>query len=289
MSPALRPHPSSLQFSPAMTLGEGAPACGAAVSLTSLTPLPAIDADPCKTCRQIFQMVQELQDVAAERDRAQAVAADAQHRALQRLILLAALKDGGSPEHCLRVGALSALVAQAMGLPQKRCDMLFEAAPLHDLGKLGIPDSILLKPGRLSPEEWRIMRDHPLLGARLLEGSGSPVQELAVEIVLNHHEKWDGSGYPAGRFGTNTPLSARITAVVDFFDAVTSPRSDRAALADNEVFRLLECASGTQFEPAVVRAMFKIRPRLPHIRRLAAERAPRLLEAPRQDYWWRQV
>lgn len=281
MPPVSQPHPPSLQFSPAITLGDD--------TLPPETAAPSGNADPGKTYQQMFRMAQELQDVAAERDRAQVAIADAQHQALRRLILVAALKDGGTPEHCLRVGALSALLAHAMGLPEKRCDMLFDAAPLHDLGKLGVPDSILLKPGRLSPDEWRIMRDHPLLGVRLLGNAGSPVHELAVEIVLNHHEKWDGSGYPAGRLGTNTPLSARITAVADFFDAVTSLRSDRAPLGDDQVFRLLECASGTQFEPAVVKAMFEIRPRIPRIRRLAAERAPRLLEAHRKDYWWRQA
>ncbi|MDY0048031.1 MAG: HD domain-containing protein, partial [Thauera propionica] len=157
----------------------------------------------------------------------------AQRETLRRLVLVAAVKDGGTPEHCLRVGALSALLAEALQQPQTWCDMLFDAAPLHDLGKATLPEALLNKSGPLLPHEWAQVRTHPVVGAYVLGDSDNPVQQLAAEIALNHHEKWDGSGYPAHRSAHQIPLSGRIVAVADFFDSVTNASCYRDAMDDD--------------------------------------------------------
>lgn len=239
--------------------------------------------------RQMFRILCDLRVLLEQRNRALRTVRAARRDAMRRLMLVSARREAGGIEHCLRVGALSALIADALGEPREWCDMLFDAAPVHDLGNLCIPDAILHKSGDLDDSEWRIVRDHPLTGARLLGGSNNPIETLAAEIALNHHERWDGSGYPAGRKGLNVPLAARIVAIADFVDSLGSASAFREALPADRVFDLLEVSSGAQFDPHIVPAMHALRPRLARVQELAAACAPTIAANTAYRLWWREV
>lgn len=220
--------------------------------------------------QQMFCIANDLKAVVTERNNALANVAKAQRRAMRKLVIVAARRETGGLEHCLRVGAISALLARILGKAAEWCELLFEAAPAHDIGNIAIPDAILFKASRLSNLEWTVVRDHPVIGANLLADAHNPIQQMASDIALNHHEKWDGSGYPAGRKGANIPLSARIVAVADFVDSLSLENNTRDKLADDTIFALLRSASGAQFDPRIVRAMHAVRPQLETIRILAA-------------------
>ena len=147
----------------------------------------------------------------------------------------------------------------AMHLQPGFVDLLLHATPMHDVGKLGIPDSILLKPGPLDEEERGIMNTHTTIGAQILAGSTSPVIQMGARVALTHHEKWDGSGYPSGLARDAIPLEARICAVVDFFDALTMDRPYRKAVANDEVIEMIVEQNGTAFDPAVVEVFLDAR------------------------------
>ncbi len=173
---------------------------------------------------------------------------------LHSLALAAEYHDYETAEHTHRVGQNAALVATALGLPASSVELIRQAAPLHDVGKIGIPDRILLKPAALTPEELDVMKEHTILGSRLLARSDSPVLQLGTRIALAHHERWNGEGYPAGLAGEAIPIEARIVAVVDAFDAMAHDRPYRSAFTiDEAVGEILRC-SGTQFDPRVVAA-----------------------------------
>ncbi len=140
-------------------------------------------------------------------------------------------------------------MARRLELPLGEVEILSRAATMHDIGKIGIPDAILLKKGPLTPEERRIMESHTLLGARLLAGSPSALIQAGATIALTHHERWDGTGYPRGLAGTDIPLGGRICAVVDVFDALTSDRPYRQALPVEETLRLMWSGRSCQFDP----------------------------------------
>ena len=159
--------------------------------------------------------------------------------------------------HCERVTAFTMVLAEAMGVPHQQYPDLERGALLHDVGKIGIPDRILFKKGPLNATEWEIMRQHPVIGYRLCMRVQS-LQKAASEIVLCHHERWDGGGYPQGLRGEDIPLGARIFAVADTLDAMTSNRPYRDAVPIEEVFADLERCAGTQFDPHVVEACFSI-------------------------------
>jgi response regulator RpfG family c-di-GMP phosphodiesterase len=148
---------------------------------------------------------------------------------VMRLSLAAEYRDPETGAHIARMASYARLIARRLGLPDEFQAMLYEAAPMHDVGKLSTPDHILLKPGRLDPDEMAIMRRHAEHGASILAGSSSPLIQLAAEIAGGHHEKFDGSGYPAGLRGEAIPLAARIVAVADVFDALTSERPYKRA------------------------------------------------------------
>jgi len=238
---------------------------------------------------QMLRIFQDLRVMLEQRNSALRALRVDQHEAIRRLIVISAKRETGGIEHCLRVGAVSALLADALGQPQVWCDMVFDAAPVHDIGNLCIPDMILYKAGALSAREWRVVQDHPLVGARLLDSPSNPIAALAAEIALNHHEKWDGSGYPAARKGLNIPLAARIVAVADFVDSLGFASAFRDTLSVEQVFELLELASGAQFDPQVVRAMHTIRPRLPKVQALAATWTRMLASSPHYPFWWREA
>lgn len=177
---------------------------------------------------------------------------------LQRLAVLGEFRDTDTGEHTVRVGDLSAELAHMLGSDADYAERLRLAARLHDIGKVAIPDSILLKPGPLTPAEFDVMKTHTTIGARILAGSNSPLMQLAEEVALNHHERWDGAGYPHGRSGEDVPLSGRIVTVADVFDALTSERSYKRAWSVEDAVRYISRASGTQFDSNIVDAFVQV-------------------------------
>jgi putative two-component system response regulator len=173
---------------------------------------------------------------------------------LERLARAAELRDDDTGIHTRRVGELSARIAAAMGLPADEVEMIRRTAPLHDLGKVGIPDGVLLKPDRLSPGERELMQRHTEIGAEILSAGRSRMVRLAEEIARNHHERWDGTGYPAGAAGEAIPLAARIVALADFYDALSSDRPYRPAWPRARVVDEVAAGRGTHFDPRVVDA-----------------------------------
>jgi len=184
-----------------------------------------------------------------------------------RLALAADFRDDETGKHTARVGRLAALIARSLGQPNYEVAMIGQAAPLHDVGKIGIPDAILLKPGKLTPEEMRLMQGHTAIGARILGGSRSDLLRLAEAIALYHHERWDGTGYAKVK-GEDIPLAARITAVADAFDAMTHNRPYRPACSVPDAIAEIARESGRHFDPAVVEAFLWLKP---------AELAPELV------------
>jgi len=176
----------------------------------------------------------------------------AQLDGLRRLALAAEYRDDNTHEHTQRVGHLAALLARGAGLGDRMVRLVREAAPLHDLGKIAIPDSILLKPGRLSDEEYEVVKTHALLGARVLAGAESELLEVAERIVRHHHERWDGAGYPDGLEGEDIPVVARITAVADVFDVLVHERPYKDSWSVEAAAEEIREGAGTQFDPAVV-------------------------------------
>jgi putative two-component system response regulator len=196
-----------------------------------------------------------LEEMVLERTRALEVA---QAETLRRLAQAAEFRDDDTGQHTRRVGTLAALIAGQMGLPSDVVETIRQAAPLHDVGKIGVPDNILFKPGKLTPEEFAAMKRHTIIGADLLAGGLSGVEGMAEEIARCHHEKWDGSGYPNGLAGEQIPLSARVVAVADFYDALSFERPYRPPWPQREIFVEIESERGRHFDPAVVDAFFEL-------------------------------
>jgi len=171
---------------------------------------------------------------------------------LRRLALAAEYRDDETHHHTERVGRMASLLAERLGLPEEMVELLRLAAPLHDVGKLAISDTVLLKPGRLTTEEFARMQEHVWAGAKLLSGSSSPVLELGEEIALTHHERWDGTGYPRRLRGEQIPISGRIVAIADVFDALTHHRPYKAAWPVANAVAEINRLSGRQFDPSVV-------------------------------------
>lgn len=179
---------------------------------------------------------------------------DARTDAIRRLGTASEYRDNETGMHIMRMTHFATAIAKAMGLPAETRELLAICAPMHDVGKIGIPDYILLKPGRLTPEEFEVMKGHARLGHELLQGSGSEVLRAGAEIALTHHEKYDGSGYPRGLKGTQIPLFGRIVAVADVFDALTSERPYKKAWSLDDACRYLEEGRGKHFDPLCVEA-----------------------------------
>jgi putative two-component system response regulator len=171
---------------------------------------------------------------------------------IMRLARAAEFRDPETGSHILRMAHYSATIAQHMGLPDETVDLMLSAAPMHDIGKLGTPDHILLKPGRLTPDEMEIMRQHASIGYEILRNSSSPMLQMAAEIALNHHEKFDGTGYPHGKIGEEIPLTGRIVAVADVFDALTSVRPYKAAWDLERTREHMVAGRGNHFDPLCV-------------------------------------
>jgi putative two-component system response regulator len=174
---------------------------------------------------------------------------------LERLARAAEFRDDLTGGHTRRVGELAERLARTLGLPEDEVEVVRRAAPLHDVGKIGLPDSILLNPGRLTPEEFERGKSHTWIGAGILAGSGVPTLQVAERVALHHHERWDGSGYPHGLRDEEIPLCARIVAVADVYDALTSARPYKAAWSPPEARAEIRRLAGRQFDPRVVEAM----------------------------------
>jgi putative two-component system response regulator len=177
---------------------------------------------------------------------------------LARLALAAEFRDDMTGEHTRRVARTATLLARALRVPEDDVERLALAAPLHDVGKIAVPDAVLLKPGRLTRGEYQVVQRHVLVGEEILGGSTSPVLQTAAEIALHHHERWDGRGYPAGLSGNEVPLPARLVAVADVFDALTHRRPYKDAWPVPEAVReVLDQAAG-HFDPDVVAAFERL-------------------------------
>jgi putative two-component system response regulator len=177
---------------------------------------------------------------------------------LQRLALAAEYHNDDTSRHTERVGTTAAEIAAQLGLDAEQVRLVREAAQLHDVGKLAIPDMILLKPGRLSSQEYEVMKTHAELGARLLSGSSSPVLQMGAVIAESHHERWDGTGYPAGLAGEAIPLVGRVVAVADVFDALTHDRPYKPAWSTEQAIAELRRMAGSRFDPRVVEAVVAV-------------------------------
>lgn len=177
---------------------------------------------------------------------------------IYRLTSAAEYKDEDTGAHIQRMSRYAAAVASRMGLNAKVVESILYSAPMHDVGKIGIPDRILLKPGKLDSEEWEIMKRHTTIGGRILAGSEAGFIKLGEVIALTHHEKWDGSGYPSGKKETAIPLAGRITAIADVFDALASRRPYKEAFPLEKSFNIIREGRGSHFDPDVVDAFFAI-------------------------------
>ncbi|MBT8488686.1 MAG: HD domain-containing protein, partial [Gemmatimonadetes bacterium] len=186
---------------------------------------------------------------------------------IRRLTLAAEYKDHDTAGHIERIGRYSQVVGMAMHLQPGTVDLLLHAAPMHDVGKLGIPDSILLKPGPLDEEERAIMNTHTTIGGQILAGSTSPVIQMGERVALTHHERWNGEGYPHRIAKEEIPIEARICSVVDFFDALTMDRPYRKAVPNDEVVKMIASESGTSFDPSVVEIFMDVREEIEEIQR----------------------
>ncbi|MGE0157968.1 MAG: HD domain-containing phosphohydrolase [Gemmatimonadales bacterium] len=193
---------------------------------------------------------------------------DAHIDTIRRLTVAAEYKDEPTAGHIVRVGEAASVLAHALGHPPGWIEMIRHAAPMHDVGKIGIPDEILLKPGDLSPKERDIMRSHTRIGADILSGSDSEVIRMGATIALLHHERWDGRGYPQGLSGAAIAEEARICAIVDFYDASIMERPYRAARAREEVLAEMKMLSGTAFDPKLLDAFFRCLPEIERVRAL---------------------
>ncbi len=186
----------------------------------------------------------------------------AHREVVERLALAAEYRDDDTGEHARRVGEYSAMIAQNLGLSPQEVETIRLAAPLHDLGKIGISDLILLKPGKLTSNEFETMKEHALIGSKVLAGSRSPLLEAAETIARSHHEHWDGSGYPYGLAGDDIPLLGRIVAIADVYDALTSDRPYKRAMSHEQALVEIAAQSGSHFDPRVVEAFMEAAERI---------------------------
>lgn len=179
---------------------------------------------------------------------------------VQRLGRASEYRDNETGRHILRMSHSAALLAKQIGWSEERCDLMLHASPMHDLGKIGISDTILLKPARLTPEERAIMETHTTIGADILSGSNNELLETARLIAMTHHEKWDGSGYPGKLVGEAIPMEGRIAAIADVFDALTSVRPYKKAWSVEEAVEDMRQNSGTHFDPKLVADFLAVLP-----------------------------
>jgi putative two-component system response regulator len=200
----------------------------------------------------------------------------AHEETIHRLVGASMYRDEETGAHIKRTGLFSEVLVKAAGWSSAEAEMLRMAAPMHDVGKIGIPDAILQKPGKLTREEFEIMKTHTVIGADMLAGSDVLMLQMARDIALGHHERWDGGGYPNGLAGSDIPETARIVAIVDVYDALTHDRVYRPALPEEEALDIMQKGVGTQFDPVLSTLFLSL---LPEISQIAEENPDEALEA----------
>jgi len=177
---------------------------------------------------------------------------DSREEIALRLITASEHRDNETGMHVRRIGLYAAELARLLGWDAQGVETIQSAAPMHDIGKIGVPDAILQKPSALTEDEWVVMKQHTTIGANILEGSTVPFIRMGADIAIGHHEKWDGTGYPGGLKGEEIPLEARITALVDVYDAVSNRRRYKEPWPEDKVIELIQQGSGTHFDPRLV-------------------------------------
>jgi len=199
---------------------------------------------------------------------------------IRRLGRAAEFKDNETGNHVIRMSHYARLTAHAAGLSSAQVEVLFHAAPMHDVGKIGIPDNILLKPGKLDEAEWEVMRQHPAMGAKIIGQHSDELLQAASLVALTHHEKWDGSGYPQGLSGEEIPIFGRIVAIADVFDALTSVRPYKKAWTVEAALQMIDEGSGKHFDPGLIQPFKSV---LPEILKIKAQYAEELGALPDLD------
>jgi putative two-component system response regulator len=223
-----------------------------------------------KTHLALYDQTRELEQKVDERTRE---LQNTRLQIIQRLGKAAEFRDNETGFHVSRMSRYSSLIALAAGLPAAQADLLLLAAPMHDIGKIGTPDYVLLKPGKLDPAEWAIMQQHAAIGAEILGNHDDPLLAMARAIAASHHEKWDGSGYPLGLKGNAIPLAARIVAIADVFDALTSVRPYKAAWPVERARQTIVDDAGKHFDPALIDAFVIALPEILKVKDIFVEQS----------------
>ena len=184
---------------------------------------------------------------------------------IQRLAIAAEYRDGATAQHIQRMSHYCELLARKYGLPAERCDLIRTASPMHDIGKIGTPDHVLLKPGKFTPEEFDVISQHAEIGYRILSGSDAEILKVAASIAWTHHERWDGNGYPRKLKGEEIPIEGRIAAIADAFDALTTQRVYKPAFTLDYAVELMNKHRGTHFDPELLDIFFASRDEIQRI------------------------
>lgn len=209
------------------------------------------------TNRQLINYAEDIKRSITELKSSHKKLREAYLDTVDRLVLAAELKDGYTAKHLLRMSRYCELIGRKAGLSNKMCELIRHAAPIHDIGKIGIPDSILNKNGKLTKEEFEIMKTHTTIGASILKNSRSEILNTGEIIAISHHEKWNGSGYPYGLKGEAIPIEGRIASIADVFDALTSKRQYKEAFSIDVACGIIEGESGESFDPELTDIFFR--------------------------------
>ena len=242
---------------------------------------PAIVLARVKTHLTVYDHARDLERRVQERTRE---LQESRLEIIKRLGKAAEMRDNETGYHVLRMSHYSRLIALAAGYNEDQAQTLFFAAPMHDIGKIGTPDYVLLKPGKLDPDEWEIMKQHVTMGAEILGDHPDELLAMARTVALSHHEKWDGSGYPLGLKGLEIPQVGQIVALADVFDALSSARPYKEAWPIEKAIQTIEAGAGTHFDPALLPAFHTALPEMLKIRDLYADTQQTLAVDPSRQH-----